>query len=1409
MAISSDRWKEISTSRFPWERDALDFIRQGLPDCDPYRAWSNFEFIASDGSINEVDLLVFTPHGLFLVEIKSNPGRLLGDAGTWTWENEGKLVTTDNPLISANLKARKLRGLLEQQKVSRKKGQLPFIEALVFCSASDLRCDLQGVARTRVCLRDRNAAPDAHARPGILAAVMRRDCPGLDQSVRAAHDRPMARLIGQAMEQAGIRASQRCRKVGDYVLESLIGEGPGYQDWQATHAQLTNVRRRVRIYVLPQDATSGDRKTMERAAHREFQLLDTLLHPGILRVYGFTQHELGPALVFEDDPQFVRLDHFLAERKDQLGPDSQLSLLRQIAEAVRYAHQKKIVHRALCPQSILVQPSGETPQIKVFNWQVGYRAGTTSSGVSHPVTPTSHLDQFVEAAGTAYIAPEAFADEDGTGEHLDVFSLGAIAYHLFSGVPPAANGLELSNKLRETKGLQISSVLNGACEALQYLIQYSTHPEVPSRTDSVVDFLQELDEVEEELTSPESESIEDPTRAQPGDMLPGDLKVSRRLGQGAFSVVLLVEHNGEDFILKAASTPDHNARIKGEAEVLQKLRHPHIVEFEKQLVLGTRNAFLMRPVYSEKEKRIIETLGQRLRKEGKLHIDLLQRFGEDLLETVNYLEEQGFPHRDIKPDNIAIGMLGRGDKLHLVLFDFSLSRTPPENIRAGTTGYLDPLLPIRKAWDLHAERYAAAVTLYELATGMLPKWGDGATDPSHLDCEITIDAELFEAGLRDQLAEFFTRAFRRNVAERFDNAEEMLRSWRTCFEAIGEPGTLADEEDDSRLRGLLSDAGFDTQIQELGLGTRATNALDRANILTVEDLLTVPLRRLLRLRGVGNKTRREISAIRRMLLEQLGKPAREKPSVPVETEPPRESIDLATLSIDMLVRRVAGVGGRGRETTQHVLRAILGLEPELPEWPTQSDVARALKITRARVSQLVGQFQNRWSRDPAITRIRSDIADILAGQAGAMSLRELTEAVLTARGSTEDEPQRSRLACAVVRAAVEVERTMAESRFIVHLSEPGVLVATTQELASYAIRLGQVADRLADEDPLAVPARAIERLREIQPPAGTVVTDTRLLRMASAASHHAAVSSRQELYPRNMNAARVLKLSQGALLGVRSLTVEQIRERVASRYPEAQPAPDRPMLDDLLRQAGLDFEWDPAGRDGTGCYTSRLSERPSISTRTESLPRHPTGRDLSPAGEVTPDFAEARQFEERLQRAAKGGAFLILLVNPNYHQNYQKAMKELSSRFPVQLVDFEEVFLEALRHAAAKARVSWDLVVKTDATPCQGDWDKLMLLVGRAMKAVEQRFQRAEKTMLLVYAGLLARYDRMDFLERMRDRIGRRDGIHGLWLLVPGDDQALLDGKAIPIISPGQRARIPNSWIENRHRAAAGGGAPA
>ena len=102
-------WKSITTSDYAWEQEALEFAKQALPDHDPYRAWANFEFIAQDGSINEIDLMVLTPKGLFLIEIKSYPGAISGNAGTWTWESpEGRHVIFDSPRILVDRKAKKL-----------------------------------------------------------------------------------------------------------------------------------------------------------------------------------------------------------------------------------------------------------------------------------------------------------------------------------------------------------------------------------------------------------------------------------------------------------------------------------------------------------------------------------------------------------------------------------------------------------------------------------------------------------------------------------------------------------------------------------------------------------------------------------------------------------------------------------------------------------------------------------------------------------------------------------------------------------------------------------------------------------------------------------------------------------------------------------------------------------------------------------------------------------------------------------------------------------------------------------------------------------------------------------------------------------------------------------------------------
>ncbi|MFZ4678459.1 MAG: BREX system serine/threonine kinase PglW, partial [Nodosilinea sp.] len=311
--------------------------------------------------------------------------------------------------------------------------------------------------------------------------------------------------------------------------------------------------------------------------------------------------------------------------------------------------------------------------------------------------------------------------------------------------------------------------------------------------------------------------------------------------------------------------------------------------------------------------------------------------------------------------------------------------------------------------------------------------------------------------------------------------------------------------------------------------------------------------------------------------------------------------------------------------------------------------------------------------------------------------------------------------------------------------------------------------------------------------------DSRLLRLAAAASHRAALSSRQEFYPQGMEAERTLRLAQGALYGVRVLSERQLRERVSSRYPEAEPLPDRPRLDDLMQVIAPTLVWNPKACNHQGGYESRAALGSSIASST-ILSRLSTKPGALDPQDITPEVADARQFEERLQRGIQDGSFLALLVSP---QRYQRARAELAQRFSVQEVDYEGLFLDCLRRVADEAEVVWSNVLEADATPHGGNWNKLMLLVGRAMPLVEAELLKADRTVLLIYPALLARYQQMTLLERMRESIGRPGGIPGLWVLVPNDQQAMVEGQAVPLLSPGQRARIPEKWLQNGHRSVA------
>jgi serine/threonine protein kinase len=1435
------RWNIITPSQYEWERRALDFLRSGLPDHDPYRAWSNFEFHTADGSIYEVDLLVMTKQGLWLVEIKSWPGRIRGDVATWTRTHGGKTVTEDNPVLLANRKAKALVSLLRSQPAARTI-RMPWLEAVVFLSADNLQCDLTGQALNRVLFQDQPATDSSPERPGILSALLNRQGPGIEPESRSQIDIKVAKSLSRAMEQAGIRPSQKSRRVGDYILSELLADGPGYQDRLAKHVSFENVFCRVRQYTVAQADSEEERQRRKRAAAREFQIIQSLNHPNILPVQDYKEHELGPALLFKYlDPQAIRFDHYLATRCHKLTSEQRLKLLRQIADAIRYAHRRRIVHRALSPQSILLmkdeggrqraeQERGDgtmkvqeptTPfddpskiYVQVYNWQVGVRDNSTVSG------RVTNVEDLVEAQSFVYMAPEAIADQRLVTEASDIFSLGAIAYHLFASRPPASSPSELARILREKKGLSLSAVVDGVGPKLEEMIQWCTHPDVNNRVGSIEDFLSLLDDVEDELTAPEETFVVDPLAAKRGDRLEGGYIVEKELGQGATAKALLVSRDDQQVVLKIALADDDNNRLHDEAEALRKIQSEFIVAIHDELQMAGRTVLVL-------QKAGDETLAGLLRKDGVPGLELLGRYGDDLLSAVSSLERHGITHRDIKPDNIGIRSLTK-QRNQLILFDFSLTGAPLENIRVGTPGYIDPFLPNRKPlrWDLSAERYSTAVTLYEMATGfgILPLWGDGKSDPAVTDGQLNLDAEKFDASAREGLVEFFHTALHRDPKKRFDNAEEMKWAWQQVFKEAEQRNVRTPSGKEVDLSVTLDQVDLKTPIASLGLSTRARNALERANILTVRDLLLTPIFQLHTMRGVGNQTRREITEFVAELRERF-------PNIKDDGANRKEEsdhLDDEPTSLEMLAQRVLGAHSPKRDEEWTIRQVLLGvfirqcsvfgenqetepdnrkLNSETLAWPSQTDVATALMLSPVKISQVLSADRKRWAKETSLNSLRGELHDEILRLGGLMTIPEIIEFILLRCPpvDTLDDARQQQMASSVARALVETETSLAEPQFQLRRIGGKTLIACTRDLAVYAEKLGQVADELAQADPLLPPLRVFQELFDLPQPSAPEgcqpFNNERLLRLAAAMSSTAAVSAKQEIYPRGMAAERALRLGIGALTGLGlgdnegGFSITQIRVRVESRYPEAQPLPDRPELDVLLERVGLDVRWNAE----TTTYHRR--EVSATFTSGSSIPRRRTTATSTRQVEVTPDMASARQFEERLQHAYDEGGFLVLMVRPSRMRSCEA---NLLRRFDLERVSFDSLLFDGLRSEAQELDVAWQVVEQADGSGTGNqDWKNLLHLVSMAQPKMEQDLLRREDHLLLVHPGLIARYDMMSLLETLRDRVGHDAKCPGVWVLVPTDEQndmPFLDDAEIPLISPGQRAKVSEAWIDNLHR---------
>ena len=1075
----SQRWQG-QRSAYSWEQSALEHIKAQMPDAEPYRAWQTFTFTTDRGHVREVDLLIATPGGLFLVEIKSHPGTAANHGSTWLFRDGDKTRTIENPLHFTDQKAKELKTQLGKAATKlHVREPLPRIEAVVFLSAENLKCRLDEFQRQRVYGRDK--LENSTGLDGIWTGFLNKP----PASERNRVTPTLSKQLPKLMQEIGIARLHRIGRVGPYELsEKSYDSGPTWEDYLATNPSLpTDYPRRVRVFLTERTATDEDRKSVQRAAHREYLALQGISHDGIVRAEQYSDELLaGPAVVFRHGANWQRLDHFISGNPD-LPLHTRLEMIRQLAEALDHAHRRHLYHRALAPRSVYVELDGRYPRLRIADWQVAARPDATTGGTTRTrqTSPTAFgggaaaLLAHIERSAGPYLAPEFAAPESPA--LLDVFGLGALGYLILTGQPPAATRGELATRLTQARALLPSVVIDSVSPAMDALVRDATQLSWADRTESVRQFLRSLDKIEEELTAPEPDPEQDPLTAGAGDEILG-WTVLRQLGTGSTSKALLVSTDGGDYakrVFKVALTDAAARRLEREAQQLAPLNDSHVARLlDQPFPAGPADA---RRTVIGVEYVGEDTLAEELRQHGPLTIHELERLGEDLFQAMAFLDKRGVWHRDIKPDNLALRELPRKGR-ELVLFDFSLAGTPDTDLIAGTRGYLDPFLgtPSRQRYDQAAELYAVAVTLHEMASGELPSWGDDLPDARFLDPaeEVQLAEDLFDPVARDGLVEFFTVALHRDATKRFRTLRDMTLAWTDIFRELNTvpPLTTASTNSDEAEEGdepadpaeyarakraeAAAKAIPATPLAAAGLSPYALSiAQQRLGIDTAGDLARVPARRITALRGIGSVPRYELVRLSRewrqrfSLAEDGGaradiqwsdgeKPASVRDKKDLDSErarlspgpqPPSETPEyLEQLPLDEVVRRLIP------DTPE--LQRVTGLAPAadgaapVSPWAAPLEIARATGMPEDEVTAHLERLRNRWQKSVrALTSVREDLVTILGAHGRVLGSRQLAAGLLAKRGADEDDPaERLRLAAICVRAAVETEERRESAR---------------------------------------------------------------------------------------------------------------------------------------------------------------------------------------------------------------------------------------------------------------------------------------------------------------------------------------------------------------------------------------------
>jgi serine/threonine-protein kinase len=207
---------------------------------------------------------------------------------------------------------------------------------------------------------------------------------------------------------------------GRYRIEREVGRGGMARVYLAQ--DLKHARPVAVKVIRPELAASLGRDRFLR----EIGIAARLRHPSIMPLFdsGDADGLLYFVMPYEDGLSLrARL-----QREGRLGTADAISILRDVARALAYAHEHGIVHRDVKPDNVLL--SGDAAVVTDFGIAKAFSMALTDTGADVLALREGVI-------GTpAYMAPEQGGGDPATDHRADIYSFGCLAYEVFTGEPP-------------------------------------------------------------------------------------------------------------------------------------------------------------------------------------------------------------------------------------------------------------------------------------------------------------------------------------------------------------------------------------------------------------------------------------------------------------------------------------------------------------------------------------------------------------------------------------------------------------------------------------------------------------------------------------------------------------------------------------------------------------------------------------------------------------------------------------------------------------------------------------------------------------------------------------------------------------------------------------------------------------